>query len=129
MSSQEREFCDVLEDILKIVVSNPLQSLSNIISDSITAMRIIAKLNKVGYTITLKDILSGKSIRDLNLYRLVLHQFPRNLYEKKITEENKRSLSNRTLSLISRILKLKIIIQLIKLQKCNNGLKTTYDRF
>ena len=92
MSSQEREFCDVLEDILKIVVSNPLQSLSNIISDSITAMRIIAKLNKVGYTITLKDILSGKSIRDLNLQTSVASISEESI-EKKITEENKRSLS------------------------------------
>ena len=58
MSFREREFCEVLEKILKIDISNVLQPLSNIISDSITAMRIVAKLNKLGYMISLKDILA-----------------------------------------------------------------------
>lgn len=92
MSFREREFCEVLEKILKIDISNVLQPLSNIISDSITAMRIVAKLNKLGYMISLKDILSKKSIRDLHLENSIA-TIPEEITEKKITQKNERRLS------------------------------------
>ena len=92
MSFREREFCEVLEKILKIDISNVLQPLSNIISDSITAMRIVAKLNKLGYMISLKDILSKKSIRDLHLENSIA-TIPEEITEKKMTQKNERRLS------------------------------------
>ncbi|WP_330927520.1 amino acid adenylation domain-containing protein [Enterococcus sp. BWB1-3] len=67
MTTEEKEICDFFETVSGSKIFSMDQPLSDIIGDSISAMKAAAKLKKAGYEISIKDLLDGKTTRELSL--------------------------------------------------------------